>query len=106
MKLFTEETSTSPLAGYTYVVTGSLSKFTRTEIREFISSKGGKVSSSISAKTDFLVAGENSGSKLDKAQKLGVKIITEAQLLQMCDEDTDLQNDEHDGKEDKTGMLF
>ena len=61
----------------TFVLTGSLSSFTRNEASEIIEKYGGKTSSSVSAKTDYVLAGEEAGSKLTKAQALGVKIITE-----------------------------
>ncbi len=73
------------LAGLTFVVTGTLTNFTRTEISEFIQSHGGKVTGSISKKTDYLVAGENAGSKLAKAQSLGVPVISEEELSGMID---------------------
>ncbi len=65
------------LAGKSVVVTGTLSKYTRNGIKDLIVSHGGKASSSVSAKTDFLVAGEKAGSKLTKAKKLGVKVLSE-----------------------------
>jgi DNA ligase (NAD+) len=66
------------LAGLTIVVTGSLKSFKRDEITEAITSRGGKASASVSSKTDFVVAGEAAGSKLDKAQELGITILDEA----------------------------
>jgi DNA ligase (NAD+) len=72
-----------PLDGYTFVITGSLSQFTRTEIKEFIVSYGGKVAGSVSKKTDYLLAGENAGSKLAKAQDLEIPVISEQDLLRM-----------------------
>ena len=63
-----------------FVLTGTLDSLTRDEAKELIESAGGKVSSSISKKTDFLVSGEKAGSKLKKAQELGVKIINENEL--------------------------
>ena len=66
------------LAGLTIVVTGSLKDFTRDGASEAITARGGKASSSVSAKTDFVVAGEAAGSKLDKAQELGITILDEA----------------------------
>jgi DNA ligase (NAD+) len=57
---------------------------TREEATTKIEALGGKVSGSVSKKTDFILAGEEAGSKLDKAQKLGVKIIDEADFLKMC----------------------
>lgn len=65
------------LAGKTVVVTGTLSKYTRDEIEELIARHGGRASSSVSKKTDYVVAGENAGSKLDKARQLGVAVLTE-----------------------------
>jgi len=60
-----------------FVLTGTLDSLTRDEAKELIESNGGKVNSSISKKTDFLLLGEKAGSKLKKAQELGVKIINE-----------------------------
>ena len=65
------------LKGKSFVLTGTLSSLTRDEAKELIENAGGKVSSSISKKTDFLLSGEKAGSKLKKAQELGVKIINE-----------------------------
>jgi len=75
--------SVLPLDGLTFVATGTLANFTRTEIKEFIQSHGGKVAGSVSKNTDYLVAGENAGSKLTKAQSLGVTVISEEELQQM-----------------------
>jgi DNA ligase (NAD+) len=66
------------LVGLTIVVTGSLNDFTRDGASEAIISRGGKAASSVSAKTDFVVAGDSAGSKLDKAQELGITILDEA----------------------------
>ncbi len=76
-------TSHRPLDGLTFVVTGTLSGFTRTEAKEFIQFQGGKVTGSVSKKTDYLLAGEKAGSKLDKAQSLGVIVIGEDELRQL-----------------------
>jgi len=65
------------LVGKTVVVTGTLSRYERSDIEELVRNLGGKPSGSVSKKTDYLVAGENAGSKLEKAQSLGVKILTE-----------------------------
>ena len=78
-----EKKQAGPLTGKTIVVTGTLEKFTRQSIKQAIKEEGGKVSSSISKKTDFLLAGENAGSKLEKANKLAVKVITEEDFLAM-----------------------
>jgi len=67
----------------TFVLTGSLIGFTRDEIKDIIRKEGGKVASSVSAKTDFLIAGESVGSKYEKAQKLGVKILDEEEFSRM-----------------------
>jgi DNA ligase (NAD+) len=72
------------LGGLTFVVTGTLVGFTRQGIKEFIQSNGGKVVGSVSKNTDYLVLGENPGSKLAKAQGLGVKIINEEELRRMA----------------------
>jgi DNA ligase (NAD+) len=68
------------LAGKTLVVTGSLSKYGRQEIEDLIKSLGGKASGSVSKKTDYLIAGADAGSKLDKAKELGVPVLTEAEF--------------------------
>ncbi len=65
------------LAGKTLVVTGTLVRYTRTEIKELIERLGGRASDSVSKKTDYVVAGEAAGSKLEKAEQLGVKVLTE-----------------------------
>jgi DNA ligase (NAD+) len=69
------------LAGQTYVLTGTLPTLSRTEATELIEAAGGRVAGSISKKTDALVAGEEAGSKLEKARSLGVDVIDEAELL-------------------------
>src|SRR3954471_11017763 len=74
-----------PLAGKTLVVTGTLGKYTREEIEALIAQFGGRAGSSISKKTDYLIAGEKAGSKLEKATKLGVPIISEAEFDQLID---------------------
>lgn len=66
------------LAGKTIVVTGTLEKYTREEVQELIQQHGGRASSSVSKKTDFVLAGADAGSKLEKARQLGVKVIGEA----------------------------
>ncbi len=72
-----------PLSNKTFVITGTLPTLKRHEAKELIEKVGGKVTSSVSANTDYLVAGENAGSKLDKAQKLGIAQLNETQLLEM-----------------------
>ncbi|MBN1787251.1 MAG: NAD-dependent DNA ligase LigA [Sedimentisphaerales bacterium] len=77
----------SELAGKTFVVTGTLENFKRSEIEQLIKQHGGKTSSSVSKKTDFVVAGENAGSKLDKALQLQVNVINEKEFLKMLHTD-------------------
>jgi DNA ligase (NAD+) len=71
------------LAGKTIVVTGTLENFDRSKIKQAIKDNGGKVSSSVSKKTDFVLTGDNPGSKLKKAQEFGIKAIDENQFLKM-----------------------
>jgi DNA ligase (NAD+) len=71
------------LAGKTFVVTGTLKNFSREEIEERIKSFGGKATGSVSSKTDYVLAGEEAGSKLDKAKALGIKIISEEEFEQL-----------------------
>lgn len=72
--------------GKTFVLTGTLSRFTRKQAQELIERLGGRANSSVSAKTDYVLAGENAGSKLEKAQKLGVTILTEEEFEEMTNE--------------------
>jgi len=74
------------LAGKTVVVTGTLTRFSRDEIHKLIEREGGKASGSVSAKTSYLVAGENAGSKLEKANSLGVEVLSEDAFLAMLGE--------------------
>ena len=78
-----EQTADERLAGKTFVLTGALSLFTREEATEKIEALGGKVSGSVSKKTTFVVAGENAGSKLKKANELGIPVLSEEDFLQM-----------------------
>ncbi|MBO5440310.1 MAG: NAD-dependent DNA ligase LigA [Clostridia bacterium] len=71
--------------GLTFVLTGTLENMTRDEASEMIKARGGKTSSSVSKKTDYVLAGEEAGSKLTKAQALGVKIINKEEFLAMCE---------------------
>jgi DNA ligase (NAD+) len=72
----------SGFEGKTFVVTGTLSHYSRTEIEELIRRHGGKTTSTVSKKTDYVVAGTDAGSKLDKARELGVAVIGEAEVEQ------------------------
>lgn len=73
-----------PLKGKTFVLTGTLPTLKREEAKALIEDAGAKVSGSVSKNTDYVVAGEDAGSKLDKARALGVKVIDEAELLKLC----------------------
>jgi DNA ligase (NAD+) len=77
------DTGPKPLAGKTLVLTGTLPTLTRDEAKELIEAAGGKVSGSVSKKTDYVVAGEEAGSKLDKARELGVAVLDEAGLREL-----------------------
>jgi DNA ligase (NAD+) len=74
-----------PLQGLTFVITGTLPSMTRDQAKEFIEENGGKVTGSVSGKTDYLVAGESPGSKLDKAGELKVKVLDEAALRDLVE---------------------
>ncbi|MFK8115358.1 MAG: NAD-dependent DNA ligase LigA [Rubripirellula sp.] len=76
----------NPLDGKTIVVTGTLSHYKRDEIKALITKLGGRAAGSVSKKTDFLVAGEKAGSKLTKAQELGVQVLTEGEFKSLVDE--------------------
>ena len=79
-----EENEDDRFAGKTFVLTGSLEKYSREEASNIIEKFGGKTSSSVSKKTTYLLAGEDAGSKLTKAQSLGVQIISENEFEEMC----------------------
>lgn len=74
------------LSGLTFVITGTLPTLSRTECQRLIEERGGRVTGSVTRKTDYLVVGEDAGSKLTKAQELGVPQLTEAQLLALVEE--------------------
>jgi len=72
-----------PLSGKTLVLTGTLEGYSRDEFKKILAAAGARITGSVSAKTDFVVAGESPGSKLEKAQGLGVDILTETELLKL-----------------------
>jgi DNA ligase (NAD+) len=80
-----QKKESSNLSGLTFVITGTLPTLSRHEAKELIEKHGGKVSSSVSSKTSYLVAGESAGSKLADAQKLGVKVISEEGLTKVLE---------------------
>ena len=79
-----EDNEDDRFAGKTFVLTGSLEKYSREQASEIIEKFGGKTSSSVSKKTSYVLAGDDAGSKLTKAQNLGVQIITEEDFEKMC----------------------
>lgn len=85
IKVVVEDTGPLPFDGITMVVTGTLPTYSREQIKELIQRHGGKVTDSVSKKTDYLVMGENAGSKLDKARQLGVAVLDEAGLLALIE---------------------
>lgn len=82
-----DQPQSSQLEGKTFVLTGTLPTLSRNEAKALIEKAGGKVSSSVSKKTDYVIAGEEAGSKLDKAVQLGIAVIGEAELLALLDSD-------------------
>jgi DNA ligase (NAD+) len=80
----TPAAKTGPFAGKTCVLTGTLSSMSRDEAGELIRQAGGTVSGSVSKKTDFVIAGEEAGSKLTKAKELGVRVLDEAEFVRLC----------------------
>ena len=74
--------------GLIFVITGTLKDFTRQGIKSYIIQYGGKVSDNISSKTDYLILGQNPGSKLEKAKNIGIKIINETELQKMAEVET------------------
>ena len=76
----------SPLAGKVFVLTGTLAAYTREQATLLIEERGGKVSSSVSKKTSYVLAGDEPGSKVEKAQALGVEIIDETTFISMLEQ--------------------
>ena len=83
MNCLEEESDDKRFEGKTFVLTGSLEHYSREEASEIIEKMGGKTSSSVSKKTDYVLAGEDAGSKLKKAQELGITIISEEEFITM-----------------------
>lgn len=84
--IVTHETGDNPFAGKTIVLTGSLSQLTRDEAKERLTALGAKVSGSVSKKTDMVIAGEAAGSKLAKANELGINVIDENEMIRLLDQ--------------------
>lgn len=83
MKMKMEEETDNRFGGKTFVLTGAMQNYTRQEASDIIEKFGGKTSSSVSKKTDYVLAGEEAGSKLTKAQELGVTILSEQEFEDM-----------------------
>ena len=83
MEPWVPEQQSAALAGMTIVVTGTLEKLDRRQAEALIESLGGKAAGSVSKKTDYVIAGAEAGSKLEKAQQLGVTVIDEAEFLRL-----------------------
>ena len=79
------KSSKLPLSGKRVVLTGTLSGLTRTEAKEKLEALGARVTGSVSKNTDLVIAGENAGSKLEKAEKLAIKVLSEQEFEQLTD---------------------
>jgi len=79
--------SEATLAGHTYVLTGTLTQLTRDQAKQALQARGAKVAGSVSAKTTAVIAGDNAGSKLAKAEQLGVSVLSEDDLIQLIQPD-------------------
>jgi len=87
MQIKEKKLNSEILFGKQFVISGTFVNHSRDELKEIIESNGGKMQSGVSAKTNYLVAGENMGpSKLEKAQKLGISIISESELIAMLEQ--------------------
>ncbi len=84
----TEKRLGGRLSGKTFVLTGTLTRFTRDDAKRLIENEGGHAAGSVSRKTDFVVAGADAGSKLDKARALGVPVIEEEEFIRMIEGET------------------
>ena len=81
--IYQSENDSQILSGKTFVITGTLKNMTRSEAKNFIENNGGKVTSAVSKNTNYLLAGDNPGSKIKKAEDIGVSIINEDQMLDL-----------------------
>ena len=84
--VYQSDVKSDKLAGLTFVITGTLPDMTRDEAKTLIEQNGGKCSGAVSKKTSYVLAGEEAGSKLTKAQQLGVTVISQQQLIEMIGE--------------------
>ena len=78
-----EDLKEKPLNGLTFVITGTFKNYRREELKRLIENYGGKVAESVSRNTDYLLVGEDPGSKLDKARELNIKTLTEEEFLKL-----------------------
>ena len=88
MNYETKKSISNIFEGKTFVLTGTLPTMKRSEAKALIESFGGKVSGSVSKKTSYVVAGDEAGSKLDKANSLGIAVLTESELIEMTKAET------------------